>query len=217
MKAIAINGSPRKGWNTEKLLKEALRGAESVGAETELVQLYDLNYTGCKSCFACKRQRAESCQCVIKDDLAPVIEKIFNADVLFLGSPIYFGDITGQMVCFIERLGFPLLSYDDYTKQLFDGKINAALFLTMNAPEAFYKSNMEQSLKNRAGILERLGGTVEVYGAYDTYQFSDYSKYHTGVFDEVHKRKVRAEQFPKDLEAAYAIGRRLTSLSGSKQ
>lgn len=217
MKAIAINGSPRKGWNTEKLLKEALRGAESVGAETELVQLYDLNYTGCKSCFACKRQGAESCQCVIKDDLAPVIEKIFNADVLFLGSPIYFGDITGQMVCFIERLGFPLLSYDDYTKQLFDGKINAALFLTMNAPEAFYKSNMEQSLKNRAGILERLGGTVEVYGAYDTYQFSDYSKYHTGVFDEVHKRKVRAEQFPKDLEAAYAIGRRLTSLSGSKQ
>lgn len=62
MKAIAINGSPRKGWNTEKLLKEALRGAESVGAETELVQLYDLNYTGCKSCFACKRQGAESCQ-----------------------------------------------------------------------------------------------------------------------------------------------------------
>ena len=217
MKAIAINGSPRKGWNTEKLLKEALRGAESVGAETKLVQLYDLNYTGCKSCFACKKQGAESYQCVIKDDLAPVIEEIFTADALFLGSPIYFGDITGQMVCFIERFGFPLLSYDDYTKRLFDGKINAALFLTMNAPEVFYKSNMEQSLKNRAGILERLGGTVEVYGAYDTYQFSDYAKYHTGVFDEVHKRKVREEQFPKDLEAAYEIGRRLTSLSGSKQ
>lgn len=217
MKAIAINGSPRKGWNTEKLLKEALRGAESVGAETKLVQLYDLNYTGCKSCFACKKQGAESYQCVIKDDLAPVIEEIFTADALFLGSPIYFGDITGQMVCFIERFGFPLLSYDDYTKRLFDGKINAALFLTMNAPEVFYKSSMEQSLKNRAGILERLGGKVEVYAAYDTYQFSDYSKYHTGVFDEVHKRKVRAEQFPKDLEAAYAIGRRLTSLSGSKQ
>ena len=217
MKAIAINGSPRKGWNTEKLLKEALRGAESVGAETKLVQLYDLNYTGCKSCFACKKQGAESYQCVIKDDLAPVIEEIVPADALFLGSPIYFGDITGQMVCFIERFGFPLLSYDDYTKRLFDGKINAALFLTMNAPEVFYKSNMEQSLKNRAGILERLGGKVEVYAAYDTYQFSDYSKYHTGVFDEVHKRKVREEQFPKDLEAAYEIGRRLTSLSGSKQ
>ena len=217
MKAIAINGSPGKGWTTEKLLKVALRGAESAGAETKLVQLYDLNYTGCKSCFACKKQGAESYHCVIKDDLAPVIEEIFTSDALFLGSPIYFGDITGQMVCFIERFGFPLLSYDDYTKRLFDGKINAALFLTMNAPEVFYKSNMEQSLKNRAGILERLGGKVEVYAAYDTYQFSDYSKYHTGVFDEVHKRKVREEQFPKDLEAAYEIGRRLTSLSGSKQ
>lgn len=212
MKAIAINGSPRKGWNTEKLLKEALRGAESVGAETKMVQLYDLNYTGCRSCFACKRKNAESDQCVVKDDLAGVIEEIFSADALFLGSPIYFGDITGQMVCFIERLGFPLLSYDDYTKRLFDGKINAALFLTMNAPETFYKDNMEETLKKRAGILQRLGGTVEVFAAYDTYQFRDYSRYHAGTFDEVHKRKVREEQFPKDLEAAYEIGRRLTAL-----
>ena len=212
MKAIAINGSPRRGWNTEKLLKEALRGAESVGAETKLVQLYDLNYTGCRSCFACKRQGAESYHCLFKDGLTPVLEEIFNADVLFLGSPIYFGDITGQMVSFIERLGFPLLSYDDYTKRLFDGKINAALFLTMNAPEAFYKSNMEQSLKNRAGIIQRLGGTVEVYAACDTYQFSDYSKYHSGMLDEVHKRKVREEHFPKDMAAAYEIGRKLTSL-----
>ena len=208
MKAIAINGSPRKGWNTEKLLKEALRGAESVGAETKLVQLYDLNYTGCKSCFACKRQGAESYQCVLKDDLATVIEEIFKADALFLGSPIYFGDITGQMICFLERLGFPLLSYDDYAKRLFAGKINTAFFLTMNASETFYKGNMEQSLKNRVEILQRLGGTVEVYAACDTYQFRDYSKYHTGVFDEVHKRKVREEQFPKDMEAAYEIGRR---------
>lgn len=209
MKAIAINGSPRKGWNTEKLLKEALRGAESVGAETKLVQLYDLNYKGCKSCFGCKRQEAESYKCVIKDDLATVIEEIFSADVLFLGSPIYFGDITGQMISFIERLGFPLLSYDDYTKRLFHGKINVALFFTMNAPEAFYKKNMEQSLKKRAEIFQRLGGTVEVYAACDTYQFSDYSKYHAGTFNEDHKRKVREEQFPKDMEAAYEIGRRL--------
>jgi multimeric flavodoxin WrbA len=213
VKSIAINGSPRKGWNTEKLLKEALKGSESAGAETKLVQLYDLNYTGCKSCFACKRKGAESWHCSLKDDLTPVLEEIFDADVLLLGSPIYFGDITGQMVSFIERLGFPLLSYDDYTKRLFDGKINAAFFYTMNAPETFYKNGMEQSLQNRAGILQRLGGTVEVYAACDTYQFPDYSKYHAAAFDETHKRKVREEQFLEDLEAAYEIGRRLTSES----
>lgn len=55
MKAIAINGSPRRGWNTEQMLNEALRGAAEAGADTQLVQLYDLCFTGCRSCFACKR------------------------------------------------------------------------------------------------------------------------------------------------------------------
>ncbi|GAB6266704.1 MAG: hypothetical protein STSR0001_21510 [Methanothrix sp.] len=53
-RVIAINGSPRKTWNTTTLLENALRGAESAGAKTELVHLYDLEYKGCTSCFACK-------------------------------------------------------------------------------------------------------------------------------------------------------------------
>lgn len=209
MKAIAINGSPRKGWNTENLLKEALRGAESVGAETKLVQLYDLNYTGCKSCFGCKRKGMESCHCVLKDDLTAVLEEIHEADAIFLGSPIYFGSLTGHMVSFLERLEFPLLSYDDYNRRLFDGKINVAFFYTMNAPEEYYKNVMGQSLQLHPEILQRLGGSVETYASCDTYQFNDYSKYHAGVFDEAHKRKVRETQFPKDMEAAYEIGRKL--------
>ena len=55
MKAIAINGSPRKDWNTATLLKKSLEGAASVGAETELINLYFLSFKGCYSCFACKR------------------------------------------------------------------------------------------------------------------------------------------------------------------
>lgn len=212
MKAIAINGSPRKGWNTEKLLKEALRGAKAAGAETRLVQLYDLKYTGCRSCFACKRQGAENFQCALKDDLTSVLEDIINADVLLLGSPIYFGDITGQMMSFLERLIFPMLSYDDYAKRLFKGKINSAFFYTMNAPEDYYKDAMEEILQKRAGLLQRLGGKVETYAACDTYQFPDYSKYHAGTFDEIHKRKVHEEQFPKDLQAAYEMGYRLVSV-----
>ena len=54
MKAIAINGSPRRNWNTDTLLKKALKGADSVGAETELIHLYNLNFKGCNSCFFCK-------------------------------------------------------------------------------------------------------------------------------------------------------------------
>ncbi|HHX61710.1 MAG TPA: flavodoxin family protein [Epulopiscium sp.] len=211
MKVIAINGSPRKGWNTEKLLNEALRGAESAGAEIKLVQLYDLKYTGCKSCFGCKRKGMESSHCIVKDELTPILKEVFEADAVILGSPIYFGSITGQMLSFLERLEFPLLSYDDYNRRLFDGKINVAFFYTMNAPEEYYKNMMEQSLQSHPEILKRLGGCVEVYASCDTYQFRDYSKYHSGIFDETHKRKVRETQFPKDMEAAYEIGRKLMS------
>lgn len=56
VKVLAINGSPRKNWNTDTLLQKALAGAKSVGAQTDAVHLYDLNFKGCTSCFACKRK-----------------------------------------------------------------------------------------------------------------------------------------------------------------
>ncbi len=59
MKVMAFNGSPRKTWNTATLLGQALEGAASQGAETELIHLYDLSYQGCVSCFACKRKDAQ--------------------------------------------------------------------------------------------------------------------------------------------------------------
>ena len=56
MKTIILNGSPRKDWNTALLLKSAQKGAKSAGAETEYIELFDLSYTGCRSCLACKRK-----------------------------------------------------------------------------------------------------------------------------------------------------------------
>ena len=71
MKIMAFNGSPRKkNWNTVTLLEHALQGAASVGAETELVQLYDLDFSGCISCFSCKkRNRKADGVCAVQDDL----------------------------------------------------------------------------------------------------------------------------------------------------
>jgi multimeric flavodoxin WrbA len=54
MNVMAFNGSPKKKWNTATLLEKALEGAASQGAETELIHLYDLDFKGCISCFACK-------------------------------------------------------------------------------------------------------------------------------------------------------------------
>ena len=105
MYIIAINGSPRKNGNTAALLNKALEGASSQGATTEMINLYDLNFKGCMSCFACKLKDGKSYgKCAYKDELTPVLNKIENADAVIIGSPIYFSDVTGEVRSFIERL-----------------------------------------------------------------------------------------------------------------
>lgn len=208
MKTIAINGSPRKKWNTAQLLEQALRGAASVGAETELINLYDLDYKGCISCFACKRKGATPCHCYLKDDLSPVLENVLAADVLLLGSPIYFGDVTGAMRSFLERLAFITMSYDDYSIRIFQGHIDAAFFFTMNVGE-HYEAMYGNMMQRTTLVLNQLGGTVEQYAATDTLQFDDYSKYHAAGFDEAKKQARHEEHFPKDKAAAFEIGVRL--------
>ena len=101
MKLVAINGSPRKNGNTAKLIKKAIEGAQSSGADTELVHLYDLKYSGCISCFNCKRKNGASYgKCSVKDDLTPVLEELESADAVILGSPIYYYSVSGEMRSF---------------------------------------------------------------------------------------------------------------------
>ena len=76
MKALFVNGSPRKNWNTHKMLESAMQGAKDAGAECELVHLYAQPFKGCVSCFACKLKNAKTHGlCVIKDSLRPVLAK----------------------------------------------------------------------------------------------------------------------------------------------
>ena len=119
MKVIAFNGSPRKKWNTATLLEKALEGAASQGAETELIHLYDLEFKGCRSCFKCKTIGDKSYgTCAVKDGLTPILKKVENADAIILGSPIYFGAVSGEMRSFMERLMFPYLTYTDPLQSL---------------------------------------------------------------------------------------------------
>ena len=104
MKTIIINASPRKNWNTAQLLKETLKGAKSVGADTEYIDLYDLNFTGCRGCLACKRKDVQRCKCYWKDDLSPLIDKILQANTLLIGSPIYLGNTTSQFNALFFKL-----------------------------------------------------------------------------------------------------------------
>ena len=208
MKAIILNGSPRKKWNTDLMLREAEKGAASVGAETEYINLFDLNYTGCRSCMACKRKGADRCKCYWKDDLSPVIDSIFSADALIIGSPIYLGDITSQVHGLIERLHFCTLSYDDYSNY-FTGKVNVGIILTMNAPKPYYNMSYKKKAKEIAGIFKSLNGDVEVYPCCDTLQVNDYSKFEMSSFNEAHKKEMREKNFPNDLENAFKLGVKL--------
>ena len=77
MKLLAFNGSPRKKWNTATLLAHAIQGASAEGAKAELIHLYDIDFKGCTSCFACKRIGGKSYgHCAVKDDSNRYLQRL---------------------------------------------------------------------------------------------------------------------------------------------
>ena len=210
MKAIVINASPRKKWNTAEVLESAMKGAESVGCKTEYINLYDLVFNGCRSCLICKMKDKSKCKCYWNDDLSSIIEKILDADALLIGSPIYFGEPTSEFRALLERLIFCVMSYDDGSSY-YTGKVNVGIFYTMNAPIDFYKNSMEASLKNIEFLFSFLNGEVISYPVCDTLQVHDYSKYNMAGFSQEAKEKQLILQFPKDIEKAFEIAASLVS------
>lgn len=208
MQTLVLNASPRKAWNTAKLLKSAAEGAKSAGSEVEYIDLYDLNFTGCRSCMLCKRKGAQRCRCYWKDDLSPIIDKVFKADVLLIGTAIYLGRPTSRYFEILERLHFCSLSYDDYSNY-FTGRVNVGLFVSMNASKEFYDKLYKDAFEGYARELQMLNGEVCLYPCHDTLQVADYSKYNMASFDEEKKKLSREKNFPRDLENAYQIGQRL--------
>lgn len=213
MKIIAINGSPRKNWNTRSLLKKALEGAESVGAETELINLYELDYKGCVGCLGCKlKEGGNYGHCIKNDDLKSVLERIKNCDGIILGSPIYLGDITAALRAFWERFIFQYISYDNLGGSLFNGKLKTAFIYTMNASDDKVKqfklnevfNKYEQGLKRH---FEYTGTVVST----ETLQIDNYSKYHMAAANEEKRIQRRKTVFIDDCNKAYELGKAIAS------
>jgi multimeric flavodoxin WrbA len=99
MKVLGIYGSPRKGGNSDMLLDEALKGAQSVGAEVSSLHCGDLSISGCLECGGCD----ESGVCVVEDDMQPVYDRLVEADVIMLASPIFFYSVPAQTKALIDR------------------------------------------------------------------------------------------------------------------
>ncbi len=206
-KIIIIDGGPRKTFNTASMLQRFAEGAKSVSDEIEVkdVRLYGLDYKGCMSCMSCKIKGKATNVCKFKDALTPVLEEIAEADGLVLGSPIYFGDVTGQMRSFLERLAFPWLSYNDY-RLTAPKRMPVVLVETMNGLPDRNNSqgygSMEFCITNALGEPERLI-------AYNTYQVKNYDRYELASFSEESKRQWRDDHWEQDLQKAFDAGRRM--------
>lgn len=209
MKTIIINASPRKKYNTAEIMKAAQKGAESAGAETEYINLYDLDFKGCRSCLICKLKGKERCKCYWRDSLSPLIEKILNADTLLIGSPIYFGEPTSEFRALIERLIFCVMSYDDGSSY-YTGKVNVGIFYTMNAPMQYFEQSMKESLSAIEFLFSFLNGEIITYPVCDTMQVAKYSEFNMAGFSQEAKEKQYVLQFPKDIEKAFEIGAELS-------
>ena len=210
MNILAICGAANKSRNTATMLKSAFDGATSVpGAAGEIIYLYDLNYKGCIGCHSCKLlDKSKFARCAVKDGLSPVLEKAIDADVLLIGSPIYFSDVTGETRSFLERYYFPGITYNKDRAPTYPKRTKVGWVFTMNAPGSFYKDFFDKIIATSNRII----GDSEYVMAYHTRQFEDYSIYAATMFDVEMIDKHRAEQFPKDCEAAYAMGKRLALL-----
>jgi multimeric flavodoxin WrbA len=99
MKVLAVVGTSRKSGLTAKLCGAVLEGAAEKGFRTEMINLYDYRIEFCRGCWGCARKG----ECVLRDDFALIFEKVKEADVIVLGSPCYWGNVSGIMKAFFDR------------------------------------------------------------------------------------------------------------------
>ena len=203
-KIVVVNAGPRTGWNTDTLLTDAAKGAEAAGAEITRFDLFRLErYTGCISCFGCKKEKNEA-HCVLKDGLTPVLDAIREADGLIIGSPNYLSELTASFRALYERLIFQSLTYNRERPCCNDRQIPVLLIMTSNAPDTAYLELLERY----RNTLSRFVGPAKVFISGDTLQLKDYSKtdWPWSIFDP-EARKVRHETvFPLEREKVRELG-----------
>jgi len=130
VKIIGIVGSPRKGGNTELLVKEALSAAEGEGAETELILLAGKTIKSCDGYRSCR----ETKRCHIQDDdLPPIFDKMLQADGIVLASPVYFGSATPEIKALIDRVGY----WGGSMGRVFENKVGGPIVVARRAGQNF--------------------------------------------------------------------------------
>ena len=206
---ITVNAGPRKGWNTDTLISEAAKGAESAGAGVTRFDLFRLErYTGCISCFGCKHE-AHKGHCICRDGLTPVLDAIRESDGLIIGSPNYLSELTASFRALYERLIFQNLTYNLETPCCNERPVPVLLIMTSNAPDTAYSA----MLKGYQQTLNRFVGPTEVLVSGNTLQLKDYSKtdWPWSLFDPESKQIRHETVFPQECRKAFEMGAALAS------
>ena len=200
MKTIVINAGPKRRDCNARLAKSALKGAESVGADVEYVDLYKLDLSGCRVCLICKNDE-DVCKCFWRDELSPLIERIFDSDALLIVVPIFFSNPSSHYMAFLERLIFSLVSFQTGNK--FKGKVNAGLFYTVEYPLDFFEKSVRPNLKQSEDLLGMLNGNVVI----DSFSTITKTERSAKSSDEL---TIKEEQLSRDLNEIFDIAAELS-------
>lgn len=175
-KVLILSGSPRKNGNSDLLCDEFMRGAVEVGHEVEKIRVQEKKVACCVACYACR----DSGICAINDDMAEIMQKMIDCDVMVLASPVYFYSIDAQLKAVIDR------SVCRWTEVK-----NKEMYYIMTAADT-EQSSMDTTLACFRGYADCVEGAVEkgvVYG--------------TGVY---HAGEVKGTEYMKE---AYEMGKRV--------
>ena len=126
MKIIAISGSPRPRGNTWHLLQEVIKVLEQQGIDTEYVSLHDKDIRPCLACMKCAKEKN---RCSQEDDFNALYEVLAQADGLIVGSPVYFGSATPNLMALLDRAGFVARMGDN----VFDRKVGSPITVARRA------------------------------------------------------------------------------------
>ena len=150
-KVLILSGSPRKHGNSDLLCDEFMRGALEAGHEVEKIRVQEKKIANCIACYACQ----DTGICAIKDDMADIMQKMIDCDVMVLASPVYFYSIDAQLKAVIDR------SVCRWTEVK-----NKEMYYIMTAADT-EQASMETTLACFRGYADCVEGAVEkgiIYG-----------------------------------------------------
>lgn len=205
---IAFQGSPRTGGNTATLLQEALDGARSKGAGTEMIHIRKLRMTGCRGCYSCKKRGDGYGKCILNDDMTGIYTKIDKADAILMGSPVYMCAMTPELKMVLDRM-FPYINMS-LESSLKKGK-KCGLIFTQNQPDPKlfeWHFNMTAFMLNKIGLEQpELLVSVSTIG----YKDKDLPDLVGSDLQQVHETKLKHKEstMREYMRKAYEMGARL--------